>query len=126
MLDIKKQIKHWRSGAVEDWEVARSLVAQGRLRHGLFFAHLTLEKVLKAHVCRAERILAPPIHNLVRLADKAGLSLDSDQRNLLAEVNSFNIEGRYPELFLPLPSRHEADNYIEKIGELLECLNKMF
>ena len=126
MLDIEKQIKYWCSGAVEDWEVACNLVEQGRIRHGLFFVHLTLEKVLKAHVCRVEKELAPPIHNLIRLADKAGLSLNSDQRNLLAEVNSFNIEGRYPELFLPLPSRDEADDYIEKIGDLLECLNKMF
>jgi hypothetical protein len=28
-------------------------VARGRTRHGLFFAHLALEKTLKAHVCRA-------------------------------------------------------------------------
>jgi len=48
--EYRKQIKHWRSGAVEDWEVARNLVVQGRLRHGLFSAHLTLEKVFKVPV----------------------------------------------------------------------------
>ena len=126
MLDIEKQINHWCAGATEDWDVACSLVSQGKLRHGLFFAHLTLEKVLKAHVCRTNRELAPPIHNLIRLVERANLSLEPEQRNLLAEVNSFNIEGRYPELFLPLPSQQEADNYIDKIGEMVKCLNRLF
>jgi len=60
------------------------------------------------------------------LAERANLSLEAEQRNLLAEVNSFNIEGRYPELFLPLPSQLEADNYIDKIGEMVKCLNLLF
>lgn len=126
MINIDKQIKHWRAGAEEDWDVACSLIDQGRIRHGLFFAHLALEKSLKAHVCRFSDDIAPPIHNLRRLAERASLSLDLKQQDLLAEVNSFNIEGRYPELLLPLPSRSEADNYIEKIGELLACLNNLF
>ena len=126
MVDIDKQIKHWRTGATEDWDVARILVGQGRVRHGLFFAHLSLEKNLKAHVCRVKGEIAPPIHNLLRLAERANLSLDLVQRDLLAEVNSFNIEGRYPELFLPLPSQSEAENYLKKIGEMLACLNNLF
>lgn len=113
-------------GSVEDWAVACDLVEQGRIRHGLFFAHLALEKCLKAHVCRANNDIAPPIHNLLRLAEKASLSFDLKQRNLLAEVNSYNIEGRYPELFLPLPSQSEADYYLKDIGDMLTCLNNLF
>jgi len=64
MLNIQHQIAYWRDGAVENWEVARELVSSGRVRHGLFFAHLALEKVLKAHVCRHTRNLAPRLHNL--------------------------------------------------------------
>ncbi len=126
MINIDKQIKHWRAGPVEDWAVACDLVERGTIRHGLFFAHLALEKTLKGHVCRTNNDIAPPIHNLLRLAEKASLSFDLQQRNLLAEVNSFNIEGRYPELFLPLPTRTEADDYLEKIGEMLTCLNNLF
>ena len=126
MIDIDKQIKHWRTGAAEDWAVACDLVEQERIRHGLFFAHLALEKILKAHVCQANNDLAPPIHNLLRLAEKTTHSFDLKQRNLLAEVNSFNIEGRYPELFLPLPSQSEADDYLKEIGDMLTCLNNLF
>ncbi len=75
MIDINKQIEHWRSGAFEDWNVANGLVEQGKIRHGLFFAHLALEKTLKAHVCRVKNDIAPPIHNLLRLAERASLVL---------------------------------------------------
>lgn len=71
MIDINKQINYWRNSAIEDWEVARELLKSGRVRHGLFFAHLAIEKLLKAHVCRSTKDLAPRIHNLVRLADMA-------------------------------------------------------
>jgi HEPN domain-containing protein len=126
MIDINKHILHWRAGSSEDWEVACSLVKQERVRHGLFFAHLSLGKILKAHVCRATRELSPPIHNLLRLAECAGLSLQQEQRDLLAEVNSFNIEGRYPEMLLPLPTQFEAEAYLQKIRELLQCFQRMF
>ncbi len=95
--------------------------------HGEFlFAHLALEKILKAHVCRSENKVAPPIHNLLRLAEVAGLRLEQKQRDFLAEVNSFNIEGRYPGVQLPLPTQREAKEYLEKIKELYECLSRMF
>ncbi|TRO81870.1 HEPN domain-containing protein [Trichloromonas acetexigens] len=126
MVNVDKQIEHWRSGAQEDWDVAEDLVARGKLRHGLFFAHLSLEKTLKALVCRVTNELAPPIHNLVRLAERAALSLEPEQLDLLAEVNSFNIEGRYPELHLPPLSAAETTAYLHKIRRLLECLNNLF
>jgi HEPN domain-containing protein len=126
MVDIGKQIGYWRSGAEEDWSVGQHLVSRGSLRHGLFFAHLAMEKTLKAHVCRTSGELAPPIHNLVRLAEKAGVTLSEDQIDLLAEVNEFNIEGRYPHPNVPLPSVAEAKQYLTRIDEVLKCLNLQF
>jgi hypothetical protein len=48
MFDIGKQIAYWRDGAAEDWRVAQDLIKRRQVRHGLFFAHLALEKLLKA------------------------------------------------------------------------------
>jgi HEPN domain-containing protein len=126
MIDIGKQIAHWRNSAEEDWSVAQDLVTRGKIRHGLFFAHLVLEKTLKAHVCKATGELASRIHNLVRLSEKAGLKLSDDQIDLLAEVSEFNIEGRYPEMLLPPLSREEAAGYMIRIHEVLQCLNNLF
>ena len=66
------------------------------------------------------------IHNLVRLADRAGLKFDETQIDLLAEVSEFNIEGRYPEMLLPQPSELEVERYMSRIAEVLQCLKVQF
>ncbi len=104
MIDIKKQIAYWRDGSDEDWEVAQELVDLDRTRHGLFFAHLALEKILKAHICRVTGNLAPKIHNLLRLAELTGLPFPKTHKEFLARFDRYQLEGRYPnQLPLPLP-----------------------
>ena len=50
MVDIGKQIQHWRNGSSEDWAVAQELISHDKIRHALFIAHLALEKTLKARL----------------------------------------------------------------------------
>jgi HEPN domain-containing protein len=85
-------------------------------------AHLALEKVLKAQVVRRTGELAPRIHNLVRLAELAQIQLSPDQMDLLADMNVFNLEGRYPETLAPVPSRVEATEIIDSADEVLTWL----
>lgn len=125
MIDVEKQASHWRSGAVEDWEVAEDLIGRERVRHGLFFAHLALEKALKAHVCLRTRDLAPRLHNLVRLAELAGVDLTPGQRDTLADMNAFALEGRYPEATAPAPGRAEGARYLDRAREMWTCLMKL-
>ena len=88
-----------------------------------FFSSIfALEKTLKAIVCRHTRDLAPRVHNLTRLAEIAGLMPDADQKAVLAEVNAFHIEGRYPETLVPPPSKEEALNYIGRAAEVFQWL----
>ncbi len=122
MVDILKQIAIWKAGAGEDIEVARELIANRRIRHALFFAHLSLEKMLKAHVCKHTEDLAPRIHNLVRLAEVADLNLQPDQLDVLAEMNAFHIEGRYPESLTPVPTLKEAKRYLSRAEEVFQWL----
>ena len=122
MFDIEKQVAYWRDSAAEDWQVAQGLIKHRQVRHGLFFAHLTLEKSLKALVCHQTRDLAPRIHSLVRLAELAGLALEPDRVKLLAEINAFNLEGRYPDMVMPQPSPAEARAYLRRISEVYEWL----
>ncbi len=123
-MDIEKHIAYWRETAREDWEVARHLVEVGRNRHGLFFAHLSLEKILKAHVCKRIHDLAPMIHNLPRLAELAGISLDPGRLDVLAEMSAFQMEGRYPEALVPRLSREEALHYLLRAEEVFQWLMK--
>ena len=50
-------IEYWRLTAGKDWEAAGHLFEKGDYLHSLFFAHLVLEKLLKAHFVKT----MPPI-----------------------------------------------------------------
>lgn len=79
MVDISKQIEYSKAGAVEDWDIAADLIQRDKPRYGLFFAHLALEKALKAHVCRVSHDMAPRTHALLRLGEISRLTLSEEQ-----------------------------------------------
>ena len=122
MIDVDKQVDYWRSGAREDWAVGTGLVDNGRVRHDLFFARLALDKALKALVSRHTRDLPPRIHNLGRLVELAGLDPSADHRNALAEMTSFNIDGRYPDTLAAPPNKQEAQRYLARAERVFEWL----
>jgi HEPN domain-containing protein len=122
MVNIPKHISYWQTGAEEDWEVAKQLIESNKIRHGLFFLYMTLEKILKAHICRNIKDVAPRTHNLVRLSELSGIVLEQKQQDLLAEINPFNIEGRYPEVWGAIPTRKEAETLWQRTKKLFEWL----
>lgn len=124
MVDIAKQVAFWRESAKEDWDVARHLVDNGRTRHGLFFAHLALEKIIKAIICKKSQDIAPRIHNLSRLSVLASLAPDNDKMEFLAEMNAFHIEGRYPESLTKPPAKEEALDILIKAERVFQWLMK--
>jgi HEPN domain-containing protein len=122
MVDIGKVVAHWRAGATEDWEVATDLVQRGRARHGLFFAHLALEKALKAHVCQRTAELAPYIHDLIRLAAAAGLAVEDRRRDILAKMNAYALGGRYPDAVPTAITQADAESRLRDAREVFEWL----
>ena len=125
MVDIALQIAHWREGALEEWQVATELLEKGRVRHGLFFAHLALEKALKAHVCRHTGDLAPRTHNLVRLAEVAAVKPTTAHLQLLSILNEFSEAGRYPDGRIPLPTPDQARLRMSEANEVLQWLMQL-
>src|SRR5262249_2981754 len=126
MINFEKQVDYWRAGAREDWRAAKKLINIRMTRHGLFFAHLAIEKLLKAQICRSTKDLAPPIHNLIRLSELSRLKLDQSKRDILAEMNAFNIEGRYPDALAKPPSMREAKIYLDRAKKIYQWLMKQF
>jgi len=125
MIDINKQSKYWKENAKEDWEVALELVSNNRFRHGLFFAHLALEKIVKALVCKETQKTAPKINNLLQLSELANIDLIINQSDILAEINAFNIKGLYPDpLSIPL-TKEETQVYIKNAEKVFAWLMKL-
>ncbi len=124
-LDIEKQVAFWRNGAQEDWVACRDLARLNRKRQALFFAHLSLEKLLKAHVCRQTQAYAPRIHSLIRLAEFAEIKPDSHQKEILAEINRFSLEGRYPEDIEAIQvTSSDVQYYLKRAKEIYTWLIK--
>ncbi|MFH0976769.1 MAG: HEPN domain-containing protein [Spirochaetota bacterium] len=117
-MDIEKQIQYWHQSSDEDWDVASNLIDNYKIRHGLFFIHLSLEKLLKALICKKTNDIPPRIHNLVRLCEIADINPNDSQLDILAEMNAFNIEGRYPDSRIQSPDIQTAKSYLNKAKEV--------
>jgi HEPN domain-containing protein len=95
-VDVERQVEYWRSSSAEDFAAALSLAAN-HPRHALFFAHLSIEKMLKALVTRATGQVPPRMHDLLRLAELAHLAMTPEQREFLARFQQHCLAGRYPD-----------------------------
>ena len=94
-MSQEEAVKYWISSAQEDWGVAKSLLKSAKYNHTLFFLQLAIEKLIKAvHVSQKDE--SPLyIHNLVLLAQKAGIEFSEEELADLKEISSFNISARY-------------------------------
>ena len=125
MMDISKQIAYWKDGAAKDLDLAGRLLEREReVLYGLFFVHLALEKIIKAHVCKQTGEIPPRIHNLLSLAKLGKLELLQEQMDFLGKMNLYNIQGRYPGMEFPAPSLERAMQYFERAKEITEWLIK--
>ncbi len=124
MINIPKQIEYWVRTAEEDFEVGSNLVEAGKIRHGLFFIHLAMEKMLKACVCKNQKKTPPKIHNLINLYELAGLEESTERQDALGALNRFCLEGRYPEQWPTIPDTKEAQRYLKTAEQLKEWLKK--
>lgn len=124
VINVQKHITYWRASADEDWAVGNDLVKRGRIRHGLFFIHLALEKILNAYVCKKTDDFAPRIHSLIRLAGKSGLNLTEIQLDFLAGFDRFDIAGRYPDSMSSIPNQTETKAKVTRAGELYRWLRQ--
>jgi HEPN domain-containing protein len=96
-VNVDTVVRYWLETAEDDWPVAEHLFASGDYRYALFFGHLYLEKLLKALVVQVTEEHAPRSHNLMLLAERAGLTVSEPRRDILVRVTGYNIEARYPE-----------------------------
>lgn len=89
------KVDYWIKSSQDDLDTAEKLFASKKYHHSLFFLHLALEKILKALFVSNKNEPAPPIHDLVRLAEKAGVEIRKNLAASLAEISTFNVAARY-------------------------------
>jgi HEPN domain-containing protein len=126
MVDVPKQIEYWMASSDEDFAATQSLLEKGHLRHSLFFPHLAIEKMLKAHVTRQTKDVPPRIHNLIRLSEIGGLPLRPEQASFLSRFDMYQLEGRYPESSHAIMDSKAANERLALAGDILKWLKTQF
>lgn len=122
---IHEIVEYWLKTAKHDYDTMQGLFKIKRYSDALFYGHIVLEKLLKAHVVQVTQKQAPYTHDLVRLQDYAKLSLSEKELDLLDLVNDFNIRTRYPEYkleFYRRCTRKYAENHLTQIVSLYKKL----
>lgn len=118
-------IEYWAKSSKMDFEAAIDLFKTKKYPHCLFFAHLSVEKLLKALFVKTNEEHSPITHNLLLLAKESNLELTDLQVEQFAEINTFNIEARYPDekfRFYKKCTSEFTEKYIEVIKETLNWL----
>lgn len=98
-------IQYWKRTAADSWLSTQALFDANRYVESVFWAHLTLEKLLKAHWVKDNVTNSPPrIHNLKQLSEATTLALDDEQNLFLLEMNAYQMESRYPDYSFSIES----------------------
>lgn len=87
----------WIERANYDLETARTLQQEGRYLYVLFFCQQALEKWLKALILKRSGEFPPRVHQLVRLAEVAGVPIDEEQEDFLRKLSFYYVQTRYPD-----------------------------
>ena len=124
---VEEQIDYWLKSARHDLRTAESLFENKHYDWCLFLGHLVIEKTLKAFFIRDTKKFPPKIHKLEVLATQTLLPLSPEDVDFLKEINSFNLEARYPDYkfkFYKLCTKKFSVTYFTKIKEFYRWLLK--
>ena len=116
-------IKYWIDSSDHDFLAMGHLFEKGDYTWSLFIGHLVIEKLLKAWYVQNLSNTPPFIHDLVRLAEKGGLSLDEDQMDLLDTISTFNLQARYDDYKMEFQckcTQEFTEKWLDIIKELRE------
>ena len=125
----EQYIDYWINSAEEDWLSVDVLLDKKRYLHGLFWAHLVLEKLAKAlWVKNHEDNVPPKIHNIVWLLTSSNIDLGKDNMDFLANFNDFQLSTRYPDYLnkiYEICTKDFTTNEMDNIVKIRTCLLKM-
>jgi HEPN domain-containing protein len=123
----KELIRFWIEGSNRDYKTMLDLFNTKNYSWSLFLGHLVVEKLLKALYIKKQNERAPLIHDLRRIAEKAGIEIDDDQKLILDTITRFNISARYDDYkdgFYRLCSPEFTNEWIGKISDITRWIKK--
>ena len=115
----------WVEQARYDLETAKAMLAAGRYLYVLFCCQQSVEKAIKGVIALRSGEMPPRLHNLMRLAEKAGLEVGESTAERLRALTAYYVQTRYPEEIRRLAAgvdRRLAEQALHQAEELLQWL----
>ena len=116
-------IQAWKSSAIEDMKLGEDLLERGKNAHSLFFLHLAIEKIVKGVHQHLKHEPSLFIHDLYKLALRAGIEVSEQEKLELDEISTFNVAARDDIFKLRLHEKatpEYAKNWMESGKRLFE------
>lgn len=126
--EVNKIVDFWIQSSDQDYKTMTDLFITKNLHWSLFMGHLVIEKLLKAHYSKIKGGFPPMLHDLRRLAELGGLTLDQEHRINLDTITRFNINARYDnykQSFYKLCTEEFTTEWITKIDKTREWIKNL-
>jgi HEPN domain-containing protein len=83
--------------------------------------------MLKAIIVKRTSECPPRLHNLMRLAESAGIEVDEARADFLRELSAYFIQSRYPEEMLEASqvSAELSEQVLARAKEVMQWLSSM-
>ena len=121
-MDSVDLTKYWFESADSDYETMKVLYCNKKNTQCLFIGHLVIEKLLKGLYAKnnPENPIAPKIHNLILLSQKANLEVPTEIREKIQTINTFNISARYDDYKKSFDAKCTDDYTKEQVKNIEE------
>ena len=121
-MDSIDLTKYWFESADSDYETMKVLYNNKKNTWCLFIGHLVIEKFLKGLYAKnnPDNPIAPKIHNLILLSQKADLEVPTEIRKKIQTINTFNISARYDDYKKSFDAKCTDDYTKEQVKNIEE------
>jgi len=121
-MDSIDLMRYWFESADSDYETMKVLYDNNKNTWCLFIGHLVIEKLLKGIYAKnnSRNPVAPKIHNLILLSQKANLEVPIEIREKIQIINTFNISARYDDYKKNFDRKCTNDYTAEQIKNIEE------
>ncbi len=121
-MDNINLMEYWFKSADEDYDTMLYMKAGKKNTWCLFMGHLVIEKLLKGLYVKnnPNAPVAPKIHNLILLSQKANLEVPTEIREKIQIINTFNISARYDDYKRSFDEKCTDDYTSEQVKNIEE------
>lgn len=121
-------VERWAEQARYDLDTARAMLNSSRYLYVVCCRQQAVEKAMKAVIVQKTRDFPPRLHNLPRLAEIGGITINQEREAFMGELSGYYIQTRYPEDIVSLGSalnRETATDVLRRTEEVTQWLLSM-